>query len=78
MKNTVKEDIEKLSRIYINPNILHALSCQDRMDLIRILCSKGPGMLKGSATIAYKKSEDLILDLLKDVGVEKECFLKEL
>jgi hypothetical protein len=78
LKNTLKDDITKLSRVYMNPELVRAFTCQDRMDLIRILCSEGPHQLKGSATVSYKKSEDIILDLFQDVGVDKKCFLEKL
>lgn len=78
LKNIVKEDIGNLSRIYIKPELIGVLSCADRIKFLRILCSEGPRKLKGSHTIAYDKAEDTILKLLRNIGVDKKCFLDSL
>ena len=78
LKKIEEEDIKNLSRIFIDPDLIAILSCADRMELLRILCSEGPKKLKGSHTIAYDKIEDTILRLLRDVAVDKKCFLEAL
>jgi hypothetical protein len=77
-KHAGEENLKNLSRIYINPDLIKVLTCQDRLDLIKIATSEGFRKLKGSYSFAFHELEDVVLKLLTEVEVDKKCFFEAL